>query len=66
MAYSTGTGHLDVGNSPALIQILSRIGDIDAAFGSDRSGRAGLLPGIFLTVQSATQIILQPVVGTRQ
>ena len=65
-AYSTGSGHLDVGNSPALIQILSRIGDIDAAFGADRSGRAGLLPGIFLTVQNATEIILQPVVGARQ
>jgi esterase/lipase superfamily enzyme len=65
-AYSTGAGHLNVGESPALIQILSRIGDIDAAFGSDRSGRSGLLPGIFLSVQNATEIILTPVIGGRQ
>ncbi len=65
-AFSTGSGHLNVGNSPALIKILSRIGDVDAAFGADRSGQAGLLPGIFLTVQNATQIILTPVVGARQ
>ncbi|MGQ0565016.1 MAG: alpha/beta hydrolase [Gemmobacter sp.] len=65
-AFSTGSGHLNVGNSPALIRILSRIGDIDTAFGADRSGRAGLLPGIVLTVQSATEIILTPVIGTRQ
>lgn len=65
-AYSTGDGHLNVGNSPALIRILSRIGDIDSAFGADRSGRAGLLPGFALTVQNATQIILTPVTGVRQ
>ena len=65
-AYSTGHGHLDVVRSPALIRLLSRIGDIDSAFGADRSGRSGLLPGIVLTVQSATEIILTPVVGARQ
>ena len=65
-AYSTGDGHLNVGNSPALIRLLSRIGDIDAAFGADRSGKAGLLPGLVLTVQDATQIILTPVIGARQ
>ena len=65
-AYSTGDGHLNVGESPALIRLLSRIGDIDAAFGADRSGKAGLLPGLVLTVQDATQIILTPVIGARQ
>jgi esterase/lipase superfamily enzyme len=62
-AYSTGDGHLNVGTSPALIRVLSRIGDVDAAFGADRSGRAGLLPGVVLTVQDATAIILSPVTG---
>jgi esterase/lipase superfamily enzyme len=65
-AFSTGDGHLNVGNSPALIRLLSRIGDIDAAFGADRSGKPGLLPGLVLTVQNATQVILTPIAGSRQ
>ena len=65
-AFSTGSGHLVAATSPALIRILSRIGDIDAAFGADRSGRAGLLPGFVLTFQSATSIILTPIIGARQ
>jgi esterase/lipase superfamily enzyme len=65
-AFSTGDGHLNVARSPALIRILGRIGDIDAAFGTDRSGKAGLIPGLALTVQNATTIILAPVTGARQ
>ncbi|WP_284165278.1 alpha/beta fold hydrolase [Frigidibacter sp. SD6-1] len=60
-AFSTGGGHFNVGNSPALLSILGRIGDVDSAFASDRTGRPGLLGGVVLSLQSATQIILSPV-----
>ncbi|MDZ4094023.1 MAG: alpha/beta fold hydrolase [Paracoccaceae bacterium] len=60
-AYATGAGHFPLGDSPALISLMSRIGDVDAAFAAERRGRTGLLPGVVLTVQSATEIILAPV-----
>lgn len=59
--FSKGAGHFLVGDSAALIQLLKRIGDINGAFEADRRKRIGLLPGVVLTVQNATQIILQPV-----
>lgn len=62
-AYSDGTGHFTPGTSPALIQLLSRMPDINTALRADELGRVGLLPGAVLTVQNATQIILSPVVG---
>jgi len=61
VAFSEGAGHFNLGDSPALIQLMNRIGDVDAAFGSDQRGKVGLLPGVVLTVQSATQIVLRPV-----
>lgn len=63
-AFSTGEGHFNVGNSPALLAILGNIGDVDAAFARDRTGRTGLLGGIVLTVQNTTQVILLPISGT--
>ncbi len=60
-AFSTGAGHFNVGNSPALIAILGNIGDVDAAFAGDQTGKTGLLGGAVLTVQNATQIVLSPV-----
>ena len=49
------------GDNPVLIALLNRITDVNAAFGADERGRVGLLPGVVLTVQSATEIILAPV-----
>lgn len=63
-AFSSGDGHFVTGNSPALIRLLGRISDVDQAFGGDAAGRAGLLPGVILTVRSATRIILTPVAGS--
>lgn len=63
-AFSVGDGHFNVGKSPALIKLLDRIGDVDAAFEGDPSSRIGLFPGAVLTVQNATQIILSPIAGT--
>jgi esterase/lipase superfamily enzyme len=60
-AFSEGGGHFTAGTSEALILLMGRIGEVEQAFGRDVSGRAGLLPGVILTVRSATQIILLPV-----
>ena len=60
-AFATGSGHFNVGNSPMLLTILSRIKDVDDVLAADQSTRTGLLPGAVLTVQSATQIVLSPV-----
>jgi len=60
-AFSTGAGHFNVANSPALISILSRIGDVDTVLAADQASRTGLLSGAVLTVQGATQIVLSPV-----
>ncbi|MGL5011442.1 MAG: alpha/beta hydrolase, partial [Paracoccaceae bacterium] len=65
-AFSEGTGHFDLGNSPALIGLIERIGDVDAALERDRRGRTGLLPGIVLTVRNATEIVLAPVAAISQ
>jgi esterase/lipase superfamily enzyme len=62
-AFSTGDGHFTAANSPLLIKLLNRVGDIDEALGSDASARVGLLPGAVLTVQGATRVILSPVVA---
>lgn len=59
-AFSSGDGHFVTGNSPALIRLLGRIGEVDQAFGADAAGRTGLLPGVILTVRNATRIILTP------
>lgn len=65
-AFAQGAGHFTVATSPLLIRLLGRIGDVNAVLQDDRAGRTGLLPGVVLTVQNATQIVLSPVaaVGT--
>ena len=61
--FSEGAGHFTLGDSPALILLLDRIGDLEGAFEKDRIARVGLVSGVVLTVQNATQVILRPVVG---
>jgi esterase/lipase superfamily enzyme len=58
--FVTGAGHFVMGDSPALILLMGRIADIEGAFEDDRRARVGLLPGVVLTVQNATQIVLRP------
>ena len=65
-AFTEGSGHFDVGDSAALIRLFDRIGDINRAFNRDAAGRTGLLPGLIITAQSATRVILQPVVDLSQ
>ncbi len=59
--FTEGAGHFTLGDSPALILLLDRIGDIESAFERDRVSRLGLVSGVILTVQNATQIVLTPV-----
>jgi esterase/lipase superfamily enzyme len=59
-AFSTGTGHFDVGDSPELIALLNQIGSVQAAFDADNAGRVGLLPGIVLTARGATAVVVKP------
>jgi esterase/lipase superfamily enzyme len=61
--FSTGSGHLNVGESPALIALLDKAGTIEDSLDRDRSGRPGLLPGVVLTARTATAIIVSPVVA---
>lgn len=59
--FSEGAGHFVLGDSAALLLLMSRIIDINSAFERDRRDRVGLLPGAILTVQNATEIVLSPV-----
>ncbi len=65
-AFSAGTGHFNLGDNPALLQLMGRVQEVNAAFGADQRGRVGLLPGVVLTVQNATQIVLAPVGAVAQ
>lgn len=60
-AFDEGAGHFNLGTSPALIRLLGGIANLDAAFQAEAKDRVGLLPGVVLTVQNATKIILSPV-----
>jgi hypothetical protein len=51
-----------VGDSAPLILLMERIVEIQGAFEQDRQVRQGLLSGVVLSVQSATQIVLRPLV----
>lgn len=60
-AFSVGDGHFTLGRSPALLALLGQTGAMAAALDGDQSTRAGLVPGVVLTVQQATRIVLAPV-----
>jgi esterase/lipase superfamily enzyme len=60
-AFSTGTGHFNLGDSPALISLAASMQNVDAAFGRDPAARPGLLPGSIMNFRRATQIVLRPV-----
>jgi esterase/lipase superfamily enzyme len=60
-AFSTGTGHLNLGENPALLKLFGGIIGIDEAFRADARARVGLLPGLVLTVRNATEVVLRPV-----
>lgn len=59
--FSQGSGHFTLGDSPALIKLIDSVGQIEGAFEADRARRVGLVSGVVMTVQNATQIVLTPV-----
>ncbi|MCX7301097.1 MAG: alpha/beta fold hydrolase [Rhodobacterales bacterium] len=59
-AYSTGSGHSTPVSSPELIALLDKINDVDGFLHTDELSRVGLLEGAVLSVQNATQIIVEP------
>jgi esterase/lipase superfamily enzyme len=61
--FAAGSGHMNLATSPALISLFGGIEDMEKAFAADEKARVGLLPGIVLTVRSATEVVLSPVVA---
>lgn len=59
-AFGSGDGHFTVADSPALIQLLGRIGAVDAALAGDPSATLPLIPGTILTLQGTTEVLLNP------
>jgi esterase/lipase superfamily enzyme len=62
-AFNTGTGHFNVANSPALIRILDRLDQLNDTLDTDRRLRVGFVPGIVMTIQNATVVVLSPIVA---
>jgi esterase/lipase superfamily enzyme len=60
-AFDVGSGHFNVGSSPALIALLGRLSEVDSALAGDERRPSGLLPGVVLTIRNATEIVLSPV-----
>ncbi len=52
--------HMAAVTSPAMVALLRRAAQVDAALQDDPSAREGLLPGTVQTVRNATQIVLDP------
>lgn len=61
--FATGSGHMNLATNPALISLFGGLEDMEKAFSADEKARVGLLPGIVLTVRSATEVVLAPVVA---
>ncbi|OAN80107.1 hypothetical protein A8B78_11615 [Jannaschia sp. EhC01] len=53
--------HFAGATSPAVVQILREVAQVNNAFERDITQQTGLLPGTILTIQNATQILLSPV-----
>ena len=62
-AFNQGSGHFNLADSPAMISLLGRLGDISADFNADKARRVGLLSGVVLTLQNATMVVMSPVVN---
>jgi esterase/lipase superfamily enzyme len=61
--FASGSGHMNLATSPALISLFGGIERMEDAFAADEKGRVGLFPGIVLTVRNATEVVLAPVVA---
>lgn len=52
--------HFAGASSPAVVQILQEVAQVNNSFEQDVSLQPGLLPGTILTIQNATQVLLTP------
>ena len=59
-AFSTGSGHFTIGDSPELIALLSGAAERQRMFGAGNTRRKGLLPGEVRSGQNASSIVLSP------
>ena len=59
--FSSGLGHFTTGTSPVLIELLTHAGELDAAFRGAAARKTGLLSGLIITVESATELVLSPI-----
>jgi len=55
-----GLNHFTAVTSPAMVQILRQVSQVNESLEGDATQQIGLLPGTVLTVRNATQIILDP------
>ncbi len=60
-AFSKGAGHFNLGDNPALLRVFDGLTAIDQSLSAERAARTGLIPGVVLTAQNATQVVLKPV-----
>ena len=60
-AFAGSDPHFIVGTSPTLMAILRKATQANTALASGQQGRTGLLPGVVLTVQNATSIVMTPI-----
>jgi esterase/lipase superfamily enzyme len=58
-AFSEGSGHFNVGDSPGLIALLGRMADVEQAFDAPENPGAGLLGGTLMVFTSARSIIVE-------
>lgn len=59
-AFDVGLGHFNAATSPALLQILARIADLDEVFAEDADSRVSVFEGAVLTVENAARVVLAP------
>lgn len=59
-AFSTGYGHFNVADSPALQRILSQVRDLDGMLPDEGGASPGLIGGAVSRVEQAVQVVLSP------
>lgn len=58
-----GLNHFTAATSPAMIDLMQSVAQVNLSLEGDATQNLGLLPGTVLTVRNATQVILQPLTG---
>ncbi|MES2665626.1 MAG: alpha/beta fold hydrolase [Pseudomonadota bacterium] len=61
-SFTEGAGHFVLGDSKTLISVVGGIASVGQAFDNDRAAKTDLISGTVLSVQTATRVVLSPVV----